>query len=157
MKISARIATTASSEESTPNIAAFYGLAGFVVSRRRCDRVGRTRSDVDRLLRADLVARQLARRLVAPLLVIAAHLVVVLVGHALLEAFDAFRDVSHHGREAVPAEQEQQDDREDQDMPNAKTAHGGTPLSGLSSPHPLRFPVEAGTRTHRAGRVIPRP
>ena len=60
---------------------------------------------------------------VAPLLFVTLELFVVLVGHALLEAFQALGDVAHHRREAVPAEQQQEDDREDQDMPNAETAH----------------------------------
>src|SRR6476469_2418222 len=129
MKIRARIATTASSEESTPNMAARRRLAGLVVPRRRRGhRIGRTRRDVDRVLRTYVVAKP--RRLLTALLVIAVALVVVLVRHALLEAFQAFGDVAHHRREAVPAEQQQEDDREDQDMPDAETAHGDTPLAG---------------------------
>src|SRR3982751_6007453 len=83
MKISARIATTASSVESTPNTACSE-LAGFVVSRRRRwrGRLGGTWSYVDRLLRSCLIARQLAGRFVAALLVIIAPLVLVLVGHS---------------------------------------------------------------------------
>src|SRR5690348_14856895 len=97
MKISARIATTASSEESTPNIGALSkGLAAFVVSRRRSDGLVAARGHVDRLLRPHLIARQLAWRLVPPLLIVAALLVVVLVGHPLLEAFQPLGDVSHH-------------------------------------------------------------
>src|SRR5258708_28977064 len=60
-------------------------LAGLVVSRRRC-RVGGPRSHVDRLLRANLIAGQLARRLVAALFLVAANPVILLVGPALLEA-----------------------------------------------------------------------
>src|SRR6478672_1233939 len=120
MKISARIATTASSVESTPNIADLYRLTARVVAGRRwrSGGLGRTRGHVDRVL----VARQ-ARRLLAALLVIALALLILIVGHALLEAFEALGDVAHHRREPVAAEQQQQDDREDQDMPNAETAH----------------------------------
>src|SRR5438309_6015135 len=112
MKISARIATTASSEESTPNIARTpcgRGSTRFVVSRRRGGYgIDGTRRDVDRLGRPDLVARQLARRLSAALLVITAALVVILVGHALLEALEALCNIAHHRREAVPTEQQQE-------------------------------------------------
>src|SRR5947209_1641032 len=79
------------------------GLAGLVVSRRRC-RVGRPRSHVDRLLRTSLVAWKLARRLVPALVFITANLFIILVGHALLEALEALRDVPHHRREAVSSE-----------------------------------------------------
>src|SRR5258708_9565251 len=125
MKISARMATTASSEESTPNMSALPGaLTGFVVPWRwRRSRLSRARRHIDRLLRAGLVARQLAR-VTAALFVVAAMLVVLLVRHALFEALEALRHVAHHRREAVAAEQQQDDDREDQDMPYAKSAHG---------------------------------
>src|SRR3954469_13016159 len=120
IKIRARIATTASSEESTPNIRALQGLARFVVSRgSRRDGIFAARGHIDRTLRTRVVARKLARRLGAALLVVTLTLVVILVRHALLEALEAFGDVSHHRREAVATEQQQQDDREDQDMPNA--------------------------------------
>src|SRR5438270_13911923 len=89
MKPSARTAIIASSAESNPNMADWRGLAGFVVSRRCC-RIGRPRSHVDRVARARLVARQLARRIGAPLALIAAGLIVIFVGHALLEAHEAF-------------------------------------------------------------------
>ena len=69
------------------------------------------------------------QRIVAALLLVALDLLIVLVGHALLEAFQAFGDVAHHCRETVPAEKQQEDDREDQDMPNAETAHEDTPLA----------------------------
>src|SRR6476661_2224683 len=102
MKIKARIATTASSEESTPNMAGFYCLAGFIVSRRRRNRLIAPRSHVDRLSRTRLVPGDLARRLVSALLVIAPTALVLIVGHPLLEALEAFGDVAHHRREAVP-------------------------------------------------------
>src|SRR5437764_7144649 len=50
-----------------PEHVGLESLAGLVVSRWRC-RVGRPRSHVDRLLRAPLLPRQLARRLVPALL-----------------------------------------------------------------------------------------
>src|SRR4051812_26212584 len=74
-------------------------LAGLVVPRRRrrSYRIGRTRCHVDRVLWPDVVAE--TRRLLPALLFVAVPLVVVLVGHALLEAFEALRNVAHHGRE----------------------------------------------------------
>jgi hypothetical protein len=70
-------------------------LAGFVVSagRRRYDRFRRTRRNVDRITRR-LVPGQLPWRLVAALFLVAADLFVILVRHALLEAFQALGDVS---------------------------------------------------------------
>src|SRR5881296_545401 len=118
MKTSARTAIIASSAESNPNMADWRGLAGFVVSRRCC-RVSWPRSHVDRVARARLVTRQLARRIVAALFLIAADFLVIFIGHALLEALEAFGDVPHHRREAVSSEQKQEDDRKDQDMPDA--------------------------------------
>ena len=50
--------------------------------------------------------------------------IVLVVGHALLEALQALRDVPHHGREAISAEQQEDDDRKDQDMPEAERTHG---------------------------------
>jgi hypothetical protein len=74
-------------------------------------------------MRPDLIAGKLPGRLVAALFIIAAHLVVILVSHALLEALEAFGDVPHHRRETVPPEEEQDHDCKQQDVPNAETAH----------------------------------
>src|SRR5574338_236989 len=118
---------SASSAESIPNMARFWRSAGFVVPRRWRGGLGGPRSHVDRLLGARILARELPRRLVAPLLLVTMTLVIVFVGHALFEALEALGDVSHHVGEAIAAKQQQDDDREDQDMPNAETTHGGTP------------------------------
>src|SRR4029079_829728 len=152
MKIKARIATTASSLESIPNMSALQGLAGFVVPGRRRwrDRLLAARSDGDRLAIGSILARELPRRLgpalllvVAALLLKAALLFLILVGHPLLEAFEAVGDVAHHRGKAFAAEHQQQDDRDDENVPDAETAHWGPPLRRLSSRLPLRFPVEA--------------
>ena len=52
---------------------------------------------------------------------------------ARLEALQALGDVAHHRREAIAAKQQQHDDRENQDMKEAETAHDDTP-KGKASP-----------------------
>src|SRR6476620_4371816 len=104
-----------------------------------------------------LVARQLAGGFVAALLIVAALLLLLVVRHALLEAFEPLGDVTHHGREAVPAKNKQENDRKDQNVPNAQTAHWETPLRRVSSPPLPRFPAEAGKPPRRGGRAGPRP
>ena len=81
------------------------------------DRIGTARRDIDRLLRRDL----------SLLLGIALLRLLILVGHALLEAFQPLGDVAHHVGKAIAAEQQQHDHRENQDMPEAETAHVITP------------------------------
>src|SRR6185437_1689426 len=48
---------------------------------------------------------------------------IVIFGHPFLEAFQALRDVAHHVRKAPLAEQQDDDDRQDQQMPDAERAH----------------------------------
>src|SRR5205085_7234678 len=102
-------------------INAEHGAAGsgarLVVSRWRSDWIGGTRSYVNR------IARQLAR-VGAALLLVALDLVVILVGHAFLEALHPLGDVLHHVRKAVAPEQEQEKQAENDPVNEAKTAHG---------------------------------
>src|SRR5688572_346051 len=84
-----------------------------VVARRGRGLLG-LRRDVDRLL------------LGRDLLLLGGCL--VLVAEALLEALQALRHIAHHRREAVASEQQQDEDRDDQDMPEAETAHEETPV-----------------------------
>ena len=46
----------------------------------------------------------------------------VLVGHALLEALDALGDVAHQFGNLAATEQQQDDRKDDQPMPDAETA-----------------------------------
>src|SRR5204862_5814279 len=92
--------------------------ARLVVGRRRRGRLGGTRRDVDRLLRRNLPGLGW----------------LVLVGEPLLEAFQALGDVAHHRRKTITAEQQQDENRQNQDMPNAETAHEGTPIRETLEP-----------------------
>src|SRR5271163_95263 len=48
----------------------------------------------------------------------------IVIGHALLEGFDALGDVAHHVRNlAAPAEHQQKDGADDQPMPDAQRTH----------------------------------
>ena len=62
-------------------------LTSFVVPRRRDARLGGTRCHIDGVLAQAFLARKLARGFVAVLLVILAILIVLVVGHALLQFF----------------------------------------------------------------------
>src|SRR5215212_7154764 len=53
------------------------------------------------------------------------------LAHALLEGFDALRDVAHHVRDLAAPEQQQDDDAHDEPMPNAYATHGSPPAPAL--------------------------
>ena len=70
----------------------------------------------------------------------------VVLGHALLELFDALGDVAHHVREAAAAEQQDHDHADDQPVHQAETTHRNSPrFPALSSPLRRQFPP----RPHR--------
>src|SRR3546814_16716057 len=86
----------------------------------------------------------------------------LVLGHPLLEAFDALGDIPHHVGEAALAEQQQDDDADDEPMPEAKTTHFNSPITLETVPSPPRapFPAPAGQSfpaRHRWDRWDPPP